>query len=266
MAYGKACKGWFVLEKKLVLDTSIIIDGKISKMIESGELADCEIIIPHAALDELQAQASMNREPGFMGLAEIKKIRELCDGRGIRIRFTGSRPGMDDIRLARHGRIDALIKDVAKQEGGTLVTADYVQALVAEAEGIKSTHISTPVKTTELSFEKFLDADTMSVHLKEGVPPVAKRGKPGAFQLTKLRDEKCSYAELMQMVREVSEAARVSGSGSFEISRNGAMVVQLGRYRIAITRPPFSDGLEITVVRPIVRLTLDEYHLSLIHI
>jgi len=245
-----------------VLDTSIIIDGKISKMIESGEVRDCEVIIPLASLDELQAQASMNREPGFVGLAEIKKIRELCNGKGVTIRFVGERPSMDDIRLARHGRIDALIKDVAKQENGTLVTADYVQALVAEAEGIKAMHISSPIKTTNLSFEKFLDSETMSVHLKEDVQPMAKRGKPGAFQLVKLRDEKCSYSELMQIVREVSEAARVNGAGSMEISRNGATVIQLGRYRIAITRPPFSDSLEITIVRPIIRLTLDQYHVS----
>jgi ATPase len=251
-----------VVEGKVVLDTSVIIDGKISKMLEAGEITNTEIIIPNAVLDELQAQASMNREPGFVGLAEIKKIRELCNGKGVTIRFVGERPSMDDIRLARHGRIDALIKDVAKNEGATLVTADYVQALVAEAEGIKSKHISSPVKTTDLTFEKFFDSETMSVHLKEGVVPMAKRGKPGNFQLVKLREEKSSYSELMQIVREVSEAARVNGSGSVEISRNGATVIQLGRYRIAITRQPFSESLEITIVRPIVRLTLDDYSVS----
>jgi ATPase len=251
-----------MLEGKLVLDTSIIIDGTISKMLESGEIRNADIIIPNAVLDELQAQASMNREPGFVGLGEIKKMRELCDGKGTTIRFVGERPSMDDIRLARHGRIDALIKDVAKQEDATLLTADYVQALVAEAEGIGARHISAPVKPTELSLEKFFDNETMSVHLKEGVAPLAKRGKPGNFQLLKLREEKCSYSELIQMVREVSEAARLNGAGSIEISRNGATVIQLGRYRIAITRQPFSDSLEITIVRPIVKLTLDDYTVS----
>jgi len=251
-----------MLEGKLVLDTSIIIDGTISKMLESGEIRNADIIIPNAVLDELQAQASMNREPGFVGLGEIKKMRELCDGKGTTIRFVGERPSMDDIRLARHGRIDALIKDVAKQEGATLLTADYVQALVAEAEGIGARHISAPIKPTELSLEKFFDNETMSVHLKEGVAPLAKRGKPGNFQLLKLREEKCSYSELIQIVREVSEAARLDGTGSIEISRNGATVIQLGRYRIAITRQPFSDSLEITIVRPIVKLTLDDYSVS----
>jgi ATPase len=33
-------------------------------------------------------------------------------------------------------------------------------------------------------------------------------------------------------------------------------------YRIAITRPPFSDGLEITIVRPIAKVRLEDYALS----
>lgn len=250
------------MKEKVVLDTSIIIDARISKMLEAGEIKNTEIIIPLAVLDELQAQASMKKEQGFVGLVEIKKIRELCNDKDVMIKFVGERPSMDDIRLARHGRIDALIKDIAKNEGATLVTADYVQALVAEVEGINSKHIRSIVKTTDLSFEKFFDNETMSVHLKEIVAPMAKRGKPGNFQLVKLREEKCSYNELMQIVREISEASRLNGSNSIEISRNGATIIQLDRYRIAITRQPFSDKLEITIIRPIVRLTLEDYSLS----
>jgi ATPase len=36
----------------------------------------------------------------------------------------------------------------------------------------------------------------------------------------------------------------------------------MGVYRIAIARPPFSDGFEITIIRPIVKLTLQDYVLS----
>ena len=36
----------------------------------------------------------------------------------------------------------------------------------------------------------------------------------------------------------------------------------MGTYRIAIARPPFSDGFEITIVRPIVKLIIDDYKLS----
>ena len=247
--------------KRYVLDTSIIIDGEITKMIEGGQIDNgSEIIIPLAVLDELQSQASSNKEYGFVGLNEIKKIRDQSSIKDISLRFLGERPNIDDIRLAKRGRIDAIIKDVALHEAATLITADYVQALVAEAQGVKSLHIGNVTKTTNLEFEKFFEEDTMSVHLKEGVSPWAKRGKPGNFQLIKLDEKKSTYLELTNIIREISEASRVNRAGSIEISRNGATVIQYGTYRIAITRPPFSDNLEITIVRPIVRLSLESYN------
>jgi ATPase len=249
--------------KRYVLDTSIIIDGEITKMIEDGQIdKGSEIIIPLAVLDELQSQASSNKEYGFVGLNEIKKIRDLSSIKDISLRFVGERPNIDDIRLAKRGRIDAIIKDVALQQSATLITADYVQALVAEAQGVNSLHIGTVTKTANLEFEKFFDSDTMSVHLKEGVSPWAKRGKPGNFQLVKLDEKKSTYQELTDIIKEISEASRVNRTGSIEISRNGATVIQYGIFRIAITRPPFSDRLEITLVRPIVRLSLASYNIT----
>ena len=232
-------------------------------MIEAGQIENgSEIIIPLAVLDELQSQASSNKEYGFVGLNEIKKIRDQSSIKHISLKFLGERPNIDDIRLAKHGRIDAIIKDVALQEDATLVTADYVQALVAEAQGVKSLHIGTVTKTTNLEFEKFFDSDTMSVHLKEGVSPWAKRGKPGSSQLIKLEEKKSTYLELTNIIKEISEASRVNRTGSIEISRNGATVIQYGIFRIAITRPPFSNNLEITIVRPIVKLSLASYNTS----
>jgi ATPase len=249
--------------KKFVLDTSIIIDGQITKMLEAGNIEEeSDIIIPLAVLDELQSQASTNKEHGFVGLEEIKKMRELCTTKNISLRFVGQRPDLDDIRLAKHGRIDAIIKDVAMHESATLITADYVQALVAEAQGIEAMHIRTPTKTTDLEFEKYFDDTTMSVHLKEGTFAMAKRGKPGNFQLVKISQEKTTYHQLSNIIKEVSEASRVTGMGSVEISRSGATVLQFGNFRIAITRPPFSDGLEVTIVRPIIRLELEDYNAS----
>ena len=247
--------------EKFVLDTSIIIDGEITKMLELYKIKrNSEIIIPLAVLDELQSQASTNKESGFVGLSELRKIREECSKRNINLRFVGQRPNLEDIRLAKRGRIDAIIKDVAMQEGATLITADYVQALVAEAQGIKSLHIKAPTKTTNLEFEKFFDENTMSVHLKEDLPPTAKRGKPGKAELVKLNEEKITYPELTNIIDEISEASRATGKGTVEISRNGATVIQYEKYRIAITRSPFSDRLEITIVRPIVKLSLSDYN------
>lgn len=247
---------------KIIPDTSIIIDGKLTEMIKKDKLKDAEVIIPLAVLDELQSQASRGREIGFIGLEELKSLRKIAEEKNIKIRFTGTRPSLDDIKLAKSGRMDAIIRDVAKTENGMLLTADYVQALVAEAEGVKVEHIPAEIKTTGLKFEKFFDEATLSVHLKKDVVPMAKRGKPGMFELVKLSDQTLSEDEIDDIIKEISEATRISSEGFVEISMSGALVLQLGNYRIAVARPPFSDGLEVTIVRPIVKLTLKDYKFS----
>ena len=229
-------------------------------MIEKGDVA--EVIIPHAALDELQAQASKGREVGHTGLAELKKLRALCEQKNIKLTFMGSRPDLDQIKLARSGRLDALIIDVARKENATLVTADYVQALVAEVQGLRVLYSAPLVKTEGLIFESLFTPDTASVHVKEGTLPLAKRGKPGKFELVKISDRLTTSEELERIIKQINDAAHVSDEGFVEISRIGASVIQLGRYRIAITRPPFSDGLEVTIVRPVVSLRLEDYRLS----
>ena len=248
--------------EKIVVDTSIIIDGEISKLISDGKIGNCEIIIPVAVLDELQSQASQGKEYGFVGLEEIKKIRELSLQNNITMKFEGERPSMDDIRLARHGRIDAIIKDIAKKTDSVFYTADYVQALVAQAEGIKTNYSKPEIKTTNLEFEKFFDSQTMSVHLKEGTRPMSKRGKPGAFVLAELEDKILTKEYLQSITTEILEASRINQDGIVEISKPGALVVQYKDFRIAITHPPFSDNYETTIVHPTVRLRLEQYGIS----
>ena len=60
---------------KIVVDTSIIINGQIIKQIESGQIKDSEIIIPIAVLDELQSQASQKREQGFSRKTKTVKTK-----------------------------------------------------------------------------------------------------------------------------------------------------------------------------------------------
>jgi ATPase len=247
---------------KVVADTSAIISGYLTKQLESKTLQGVELIIPVAALDELQAQASQGKEQGFVGLEEIKKIHKLCQENSIKLEFVGQRPSLDDIRLASRGRIDAIIKDIAKQNAAVLYTADYVQGLTAEAEGITVSFQKSEKPPTSLEFLRFFDQNTMSVHLKEGNPPFAKRGRPGAFQLVKIEDNVLSGQYLELITTQILEATKLSNVGAIEISKPGALVVQYGDYRIAITRPPFSETHEITLVHPIVKMTLDQYTVS----
>jgi ATPase len=249
---------------KILLDTSVIIGGEFTKIFEKSRNSEfSEVIIPVAVLDELQSQASTNREIGLSGLNEVKKIRILCRSLNVELKIVGEKPSISDIRLATSGRIDAIINELALVEGATLVTSDYVQAQVAEAYGIRTWHIPREVNSrSSLGFEEYFDEQTMSVHLKEGVLPVAKRGSPGDFRLETLDDKAVARNELTSIVREISELCKNPEIGKVEVSANGATVYQYGIYRIAVTRPPFSDGIEVTIVKPIVKLSMQHYELS----
>ena len=238
--------------KSIVVDTSVIINGQLIAQIESGNIQNSEIIIPQAVLDELQSQASQKKEQGFVGLEEIKKLKDISSNFGLVISIKGNHPTSDDIKMAGRGRIDAIIKDVAKQNNAILYTSDQVQHLVSQAESIDSILIKPVPKEIQLEFLKFFDSDTMSIHLKENLPPMGKKGKPGTFTLTKLSSEILSKEHLEFMATQILEAAKISDSSTIEISKTGASVIQHEDYRIAITRPPFSDAFEITIVHPIV--------------
>lgn len=247
---------------KIVIDTSIIINGLIIKLVESGNIKNVEIIIPMAVLDELQSQAAQKKEQGFVGLEEVNKLQDISSKHGLSIKFEGKRPNVDDISLAKRGRIDAIIQDVAKQNDAVLYTSDYAQSLVAKAEGIQVKYLRPEQGEKELEFLRFFDPQTMSVHLKEGLSPFAKRGKPGTFELTKLEEKILTRDYLHSITTQILERSKISDSGTVEISKSGALVIQYKDYRIAITQPPFSEGYEITIVHPIVKLSLDEYHVS----
>lgn len=247
---------------KYVVDTSVIIDGRISKMIENGEVKGT-IIIPEAVLAELEAQANFGRMTGFQGLEEIKRIRELAEEAGFDVLFLGERPGLEHVRLARGGEIDNLIRKVAEEERATLITGDRVQYTVAISKGIDAIYVrKETLRPEDTRILKFFTEDTASVHLREGVPAYAKRGKIGQLQLVRITEEPLTLEELREIAHEILEAASQDEESSIEIERKGVTVVQMRDLRIAIAERPFADRMEITAVRPIARATLDDYGIS----
>ncbi|MCV0401671.1 MAG: PINc/VapC family ATPase [Nitrosopumilus sp.] len=247
---------------KIVADTSVIINGQLISQIESGHVRDCEILVPQAVFDELQSQASKKREQGFIGLEKIRKLKSLSGSYGLKIVVSGTHPSSDDVKLASSGRIDSLIVDMAKQNSATLYTSDHVQHLVAQAEGVETVFLQSEIKHESLEFLKFFDSETMSIHLKENQCPLGKKGKPGEFVLTKLSDELLSKDYLEMISSQILDLVNIYDSTTLEISKTGASVVQHEDYRIAITYPPFSESFEITIVHPIVKLSLDDYTIS----
>ena len=61
--------------ERLAPDTSVIIEGLVSKKVSSGELLPDTIIIHEAVVSELEHQANMNKAIGFLGLDELVRIR-----------------------------------------------------------------------------------------------------------------------------------------------------------------------------------------------
>ena len=244
------------MEGVYVLDIDSVVDGSARRMIVSGELAG-RILVHKVIVEYLYKEARRGLSRGFTGLSELAKLMDLSgeavevvvvedEGRGPRIRDLD----LDDVKK--------IIRDYAWRTQATLVTSDRVQAEAARAMGIP-VYSPTSLRRGRLRIEEFFDERTMSVHLKEGAPPLAKVGRPGRWVFVTLSEEPLSRRDLEEIAREIIEAANLMEDGFVEIDRPGSTIVQLQDYRIVITRPPLSEGMEITAVRPVVRLKLEDY-------
>ncbi len=246
----------------IVPDTSVLIEGLLSKEIKAGRLKGASVTVHEASVAELERRANQGQEKGYLGLDEIGSLQLLTEQGKTTLAFEGERPGEYDIHEARHGAIDAAIRELALSEGATLWTADKVQATVAKAKGIPVQFHEMLADGAEMEIESFFTDGTMSVHLKEGCAAYAKRGKPGSWEFATVREQKLTSEELERYAKQIVEAAQVRKDGFVEIERKGSTICQVGPYRIVITRPPFSDGYEITAVRPVKRLDLNDYEIS----
>jgi ATPase len=247
---------------KIVPDTSVIIEGLLSAKIKDGKIRADSIIIHEAVLAELEHQANQNRAIGFLGLEELKKLKKLSQENNFAITFSGRKPTLSEIKYASLGEVDYMIRELAFDEDATLFTADKIQSEVAQAKGIRLLYEKVEQLHKQLLLEKFFDNTTMSVHLRENVEPYAKKGVPGNWQFVKVRDSILTRDEIQDISREIIEEAGIRKDAFIEIERPGSTIVQLGNFRIVITKPPFSDGWEITAVRPVKRMSLSDYRLS----
>jgi len=244
----------------IVPDTSVVIDGRVSEHVEAGEFAGATVHVPEAVVGELESQANDGRESGWDGLAELQRLADLADAGEITVEYVGRRPDEIEQRDAAEGKIDALIRDIAVEHDAVLFTSDIVQSEVTKAKGLEVAYVEPRTQDVEtLDIERFFDPETMSVHLKTGVAPMAKRGELGAMRYETVAEDSSTEAQLKEWAQEIENSARASPDGFIELSEPGMTIAQFRDMRIAIARPPFSDGYEITAVRPIVKTDLDDY-------
>lgn len=246
---------------KYVIDTSAVIDGVVSKMIEKGEIKEAEIFIHNAVLAELESQANHGREVGFMGLEELQKLKDISNNNdSIELKYVGERPKEFEIKYAKSGEIDSMIRELALKEGAIFITLDKVDAEAAKAKGIEVIFIEITKEELPCSFERFFDEKTMSIHIKDGLVPTAKKGFPGSWELKEIGKKLMEKEEVHNMAKEIIEKGRMNTNGSFiETERKGSTIAQIKDYRIVITKPPFADAWEITIVRPIKKMNMSDY-------
>ncbi len=247
---------------RIVPDTSVIVDGRITRIVQEEDYKGCEVIVPEAVVSELENQANKGRESGYNGLEELKNLQKLHGEGLIHLSYVGRRPNLEEISLARGGEIDAMIRDAAGENKATLITSDRVQKEVAEAQGLNAVYLKPEMlEYGDIEVTKYFDKNTMSVHLKENVIPIAKKGTPGNIRLVRIRSKPLTRGQIEYMSREIVERAKSDFKSFIEIEREGATVVQFREYRISIAKPPFSDGVEITIVRPVAKVSMDSYRL-----
>lgn len=119
----------------LILDTSVIIDGRVADVAETGFLAGL-IVIPQFVLRELQQIAdsadSMKRNRGRRGLDILQRIQKMA---GVEVQI--SELDFPEIREVDHKLIE-----MARRVEGKIVTNDFNLNKVAQLRGVKVLNIN----------------------------------------------------------------------------------------------------------------------------
>ncbi|UFX82704.1 ATPase, T2SS/T4P/T4SS family [Candidatus Absconditicoccus praedator] len=113
----------------------------------------------------------------------------------------------------------------------------------------------------ESILDNFFEEGVMSVHFKENVHIIKKIGKPGGWE-TKFDEEVPSKNYLNNIINQLYKEIQDTDNAFLEIDKNLSKVLQIGPYRIVIVLPPLSDGIEITAVKPVKKLNIQDYNLD----
>jgi uncharacterized protein YacL len=118
-----------------VLDTSVIIDGRIADICETGFM-DGTLVIPQFVLKELQMVAdssdSMKRNRGRRGLDILQKIQKM----------SGVDVSISDMDFPEVREVDLKLIELARALQGKIVTNDFNLNKVAQLRGVEVLNIN----------------------------------------------------------------------------------------------------------------------------
>jgi uncharacterized protein YacL len=122
-------------ERVILVDTSVIIDGRIADIAQTGFLVG-ELLIPRFVLDELQHIAdsadNLRRQRGRRGM-EI--LADLQESKTIPVRIS-------DIHVEGTREVDSKLVILARQLSCPILTNDYNLNRVAEIQGVPVLNIN----------------------------------------------------------------------------------------------------------------------------
>ena len=129
MEFSKEIKG----ARPLVLDTSVVIDGRIADVAET-RVIDQPLIVPQFVLQELQGIADssdkLRRNRGRRGLDILNKLQKSTE---IEVQiYDTDLPALAGIR-----EVDQRLVILAKHLGGRVVTNDYNLNKIARLQGVE---------------------------------------------------------------------------------------------------------------------------------
>jgi len=118
------------LKGSMVLDTSILVDGRILDIAKTGFLIH-DLIVPDFVVTELHSlsdsKKGMKRAKGRRGLDVLKSLKKV---RGVNVRMT------EGFERSKDG-VDKTLVKYAKEYGLTLTTLDFNLNKVASVSGVK---------------------------------------------------------------------------------------------------------------------------------
>jgi uncharacterized protein YacL len=123
------------LKRYRLLDTSVIIDGRVADLCETGFL-DGTLVIPQFVLKELQLVAdspdSLKRNRGRRGLDILQKIQKMV---GVDVMIS-------DIDFPEVREVDLKLIELARTLQGKIVTNDFNLNKVAQLRGVQVLNIN----------------------------------------------------------------------------------------------------------------------------
>ncbi len=129
MEFSKEVKG----TRPLILDTSVVIDGRIADVAET-RVIDQPMIVPRFVLQELQGIADssdkLRRNRGRRGLDILNKLQKMP---GVDVKIHDA----ELAELAGIKEVDQRLVVLAKHLGGRVVTNDYNLNKIARIQGVE---------------------------------------------------------------------------------------------------------------------------------